>query len=91
MEILSDVSSCVGAADWRADGFRWRQNGMSLIPKKSPVMRKIHFDLQTVEGSCKSFRKFVYSLIGVDQYVVVQYTGDSAVAQPYPHGMNKLL
>jgi len=30
-------------------------------------------------------------LIGVDQYVVVQYTGDSAVAQPYPHGMNKLL
>jgi len=85
------VASGTGEADWRADGYRWRQNGTSRIPRKSPVMQKVHFDVQTMEGNCKSFHKFVYSLIGVDDYVVVQYDGDSTVAQPYPHRMCKAM
>ena len=66
----------LSGTDWRADGYRWRQNGTTAIPKNQPVIKKIHFDISTVNGTIKSFRKFVYSTADEDkpEYVVVQYT-----------------
>jgi hypothetical protein len=75
-----------GLQDWRADGYRWRQNGATKIPTKSPIMRKVHFDIQTVTGTSKAFRKFAYSFIDDDTYVVVHYVGDAIVAEDFPHG-----
>lgn len=74
--------------DWRADGYRWRQNGTTGIPKKKPAIKKIHFDICTITGTSKSFRKFVYSLSPEDnpEYVVVQYIGDASSASNFPHG-----
>jgi len=74
--------------DWRADGYRWRQNGTSAIPKQKPVIRKIHFDNIISTGSNKSFRKFVYSNADEDkpEYVVVQYVGDASSVENFPHG-----
>lgn len=72
--------------DWRADGCRWRQNGQSLMPKKSPIVKKLHFDLQTPDGAVKTFQKFVFLMLSEPQYAVVQYTGDSRVSVDFPHG-----
>jgi len=74
--------------DWRADGYRWRQTGTTGIPKKKPVIRKIHFQISTSTGNSKSFRKFVYSNADEEKpaYVVVQYIGDASSAENFPHG-----
>jgi hypothetical protein len=77
-----------GLEDWRSDGYRWRQNGTTLIPKKSPMMKKIHFDLMTDTGTVKTFRKFVYLILDcADKWAVVHYIGDERVATDFPHGM----
>lgn len=77
-----------GCEDWRADGHRWRQNGTSKLPKNAPVVRKIHFHIETSSGTSAKFRKFVYKVIGTEEYVVVQYLGDDGVQESFPHGRN---
>ena len=75
-------------SDWRADGYRWRQNGMSGLPKSKPLLTKIHFDVCTADGPRKSFRKFVYRKEEELKpgYVLVQYVGDASSVASFPHG-----
>jgi hypothetical protein len=75
-----------GSQDWRADGYRWRQSGTTKLPSKSPILRKVHFDIQTAEGTVKSFRKFVYNYLHDDKFVVVHYVGDAKIAVDFAHG-----
>jgi hypothetical protein len=78
----------VTSDDWRFDGFRWRQIGKSLIPKKKPEVIKYHYHLMTEEGLSKLFRKFAYTKACEDSSnaVVIQYLGDESVAKNFPHG-----
>ena len=93
--IMSITIVCLrqSGTDWRADGYRWRQNGTTAIPKQKPVIRKIHFDNIISTGGNKSFRKFVYSNADEEkpQYVVVQYVGDASTVANFPHGKKQLV
>jgi hypothetical protein len=75
----------VFVADWRADGYRWRQVGTSRIPRNNPKIVKIHFQVKNSDGCYKNFRKYVYHLVQDATYVVVQYVGDHTFAQDFPH------
>ena len=43
--------------DWRADGYRWRQNGTKKLPEKAPAFSKIYFCNTSPNGMNKSFLK----------------------------------
>jgi hypothetical protein len=74
--------------DWRADGYRWKQNGFSLIPNKEKVYKKIHFNINTGDGLSSSFQKFVFKKCdGDDNHVIVHYLGNDNIAVDFPHGM----
>lgn len=65
------------ADDWRADGYRWKQNGNSYIPNREKVYKKIHFSINTGAGLSSAFQKFVFiKLTGDEQHVVVHYVGN---------------
>ena len=70
--------------DWRADGYRWRQNGTKRLPQKKPTLSKIYFNITTPEGVSKSFQKEVFKPEG--QHLVIIHLGDEAAAVDYPHG-----
>jgi hypothetical protein len=56
------------------------------MPKKLPVMTKLHFQIMNRDGCQKTFRKYVY-LMGIEpNYAVVQYIGDASAAEDLPHG-----
>jgi hypothetical protein len=76
-----------GLEDWQADGYGWRQNGSSLIPRKCPVFQKIHFDVHTSRGCEKSFQKFAFVGLHEQDNVIVHYIGNCNVADNFPHGM----
>ena len=46
----------------------------------------MHFDIQTAEGTMKSFWKFVYIYLHDDKFVVVHYVGDAKIAVDFAHG-----
>ena len=78
-----------GLQDWRADGYRWRLSGTTKLPSKSSIIRKVHFDIQTAEGTMESFRKSVYSYLHDDKFVVVHYVGDAKIAVDFAHGRSR--
>jgi len=73
------------AEDWIADGYRFRQNGTSQMPRKNPVMRKVHYQL-FLKDIQTTFKKYVYSLISDPEYILIHYTGDDSEAVDIPHG-----
>lgn len=76
--------------DWRADGYRWRQNGLKKLPEKAPVFSKIYFCNTSPNGMNKSFLKEAFkSMCG--KTVIIHYLGDEATAVDYPHGNAKSL
>jgi hypothetical protein len=64
------------ADDWMSDGYRFRQNGISFMPKKHPVLKKIHYLIFLPEGQKGSFKKFVYQLLHDSKYLVIHYSGN---------------
>jgi hypothetical protein len=73
--------------DWRADGYRWKQNGYSLIHNKDKEYQKIHFKINTGSGLSSAFLKFVYKKCsGDDTHVIVHYVGNDTLAVDFPHG-----
>ena len=73
---------CLG--NWKADGYRWYQNGRKLLPSSNPVVVKMYYFLLMESESglvkTKDFRKITYSLMddskGV-QGILIQYLGMS--------------
>ena len=77
--------------DWRADGYRWRQNG-SFKDRKCGVgfRNKIYFNVFDGPNSLKSqFTRTAYTLPEKPNEVVVVYEGDESVAAQFPHGLVK--
>ena len=71
---------CIG--DWKADGYRWYQNGRKHLPSSNPVVTKTYYVL-LVEGMTgpvknKEFRKVVHHLADDPKGVegtLIQYLG----------------
>ena len=74
------------AEDWLADGYRFRQNGTSMIPRKHPVVKKVHYQLHVPDGRKVNFRKYTYEVLSEPDFFVVQYEGDESLAVDFPHG-----
>jgi hypothetical protein len=70
-----------------SDGYRFRQNGISFMPKKHPVLKKIHYLIFLPEGQKGSFKKFVYQLLHDSKYLVIHYSGNELEAVDFPHGV----
>ena len=75
-----------GVDDWKADQYRWRNYGVKLFPGKSSLVNKTVFHVQTREGVRPEFRRISYQYLSEPSKVVIQYVGDSAVAEAFPHG-----
>jgi hypothetical protein len=73
--------------DWTCDGYRFRQNGISLLPKKTPALKKTHYLIFLPEGRRGSFKKFVYQLLHDSKFLVIHYTGNEQDAIDFPHGL----
>lgn len=73
--------------DWRADGYRWKQNGTSKLPGRNPVVDKVHFALLVPGGRSDGFQKYVYKPRHRSDVVVVHYRGNEKVAVDFPHGL----
>ncbi|XP_065670014.1 uncharacterized protein LOC136088887 [Hydra vulgaris] len=71
--------------DWRADGYRWKQNGFSKIPRGLPLYTKIHFATVTPTGISNDFQKFMYSDLSRTDLVVIHYIGNHDLAILVPH------
>lgn len=77
--------SVIATEDWKADGYRWYQNGRKFLPSSAPVVEKIYYFL-LVEGDSapvksKEFRKIAYHLHNDPrgtQGTLVQYLGKNA-------------
>nr|XP_047144746.1 uncharacterized protein LOC124818232 [Hydra vulgaris] len=75
--------------DWRADGYRWKQNDCSKIPRGSPIYTKIHFATVTSTGISNDFQKFVYCDLSRTDLVVIHYIGNHNLAVLVPHGNSR--
>jgi hypothetical protein len=74
------------AEDWRCDQYRWFQNGMKYIPKNKPTMKKYYFNTVTSNGPSKDFQRLAFQLLTDSSVMLIQYIGDSSVAEDFPHG-----
>ena len=57
--------SVIVTEDWKADGYRWYQNGRKFLPSSAPVVKKIYYFLLvggSVPVKSKEFRKKAYHL-----------------------------
>ena len=75
------------ADDWRCDQYRWINQGVCSLPKKSPVLKKSYFQLSTPEGPSKEFTRHSYQLIFCNTNItLIHYIGNEKVATDHPHG-----
>jgi len=75
-----------GVDDWKADQYRWRNYGVQLIPGKSSLVNKTVFHVQTGDGVRAEFRRISYQYLPDPSKVIIQYIGDSTVAEAFLHG-----
>ena len=62
--------------DWKCDQYRWSCNGKKKLPKKSPIIEKIYYQVELRSGKSDSFKKEVYELLeGYAEYVLNHYKG----------------
>jgi len=59
---------------------------IKLFPGKSSLVNKTVFHVQTREGVRPEFWRISYQYLSEPSKVVIQYVGDSAVAEAFPHG-----
>jgi hypothetical protein len=78
----------ISTNDWRADGHRWENNGISKLPRSRPVISKTYFYLKIDSGVTKAFIKSVYMLYphSDNGKILIHYIGDSTLSKPSPHG-----
>ena len=76
--------------DWRSDQYRWSNQGVHLLPKKNPTVRKSYFQIDTPEGPTDKFIKHAYQLVNATGFskdvVWIHYLGDDSYAIDFPHG-----
>ncbi|XP_039272584.2 uncharacterized protein LOC120346818 [Styela clava] len=73
--------------DWRADGYRWRQNGAKNIKCNGHLIKKIYFNVFTgPKQSSKGFQRIAHQCQDFPNIVIVLYKGDHTIAGRFPHG-----
>jgi len=74
--------------DWLADGYRFRQNGSSLMLRKNPLLKKTHYRIYLPGGVFGDLKKYVYASFNASDefYKVVRYVGKEEEAVDFPHG-----
>ena len=50
--------------DWKCDQYRWKNQGVTKLPRRNPVILKTYFVADTTNGINKSFKRNAYQLIG---------------------------
>lgn len=76
--------------DWRADGYRWVNQGTVGLPRSNPRLKKKYFYIFTENGASKEFTKCVYhEPLNNDGPFFIYYDGNDQVAQPIAHGNAK--
>ena len=75
------------ADDWKADQYRWFQNGSKKLPTSNPLVKKVYFVNVTPKGHNPLFKRITYQLIDdKTKRFLIHYTGDHTTAAQYPHG-----
>ena len=69
----------------QANQIRWINNGVTSLPKKCPVVKKIYFILDTQNGPPEKFKKQVYQMRDNQNYTIVHYIGDHSLIKQFPH------
>ena len=73
--------------DWRVDGYHWFQYGTREIPRKKPVIKKVHFAIILHSGVYdRKFRRQAFFILGDSDAV---YLGNENIAEDFPHGNSK--
>ena len=72
--------------DWKCDQYRWVNQGVTKLPHKDPIIRKLYFSLDTPNGPCSEFKRYGYQLICDQSFTLIHYLGDESVANDFPHG-----
>lgn len=73
--------------DWRADGYRWRHNGIKRKQIEDKFVRKTYYHVYTAPGKISGeFQRIAYECNDYHNIVVVLYKGNSSVAGSFPHG-----
>ena len=44
--------------DWKCDQYRWVNQGVTKLPRKDPIIRKLYFSLDTPNGPCREFKQY---------------------------------
>ena len=71
--------------DWRCDQHRWINQGVKMLPKSNPRLRKSYFVVDTLNGPSKDFGKHAYQLISSKTFTLIHYLGNETVAIPFCH------
>lgn len=80
------------ADDWKADQYRWYQNGTKLLPASMPVVKKIYAVNVNDKGKNLDFKRSTYTLLDDAKnacLTLIHYTGDHTKATQFPHGNSK--
>ena len=75
--------------DWRADKYRWINQGVTQLPRKNPSLRKHYFAADTPQGVSKDFQRHAYQLLGDKTITLIHYVGDEKVAVDFCHRSTK--
>ena len=55
--------------DWRCDQNGWVHNGVTRLPRSSPLVKKYYFSIDTPEGSSNDFTRHAYILVDSDHKI----------------------
>ena len=72
--------------DWKCDQFRWVNQGVTKLPHKDPVLRKLYFSLDAPgKGPSTAFQRYAYQLLNDKSVTLIHYLGDEKVAVDFSH------
>ena len=93
-ELYSKLSSIhtfrelVPTDDWSSDQYRWVNQGVRSLPKKSPLVRShtSRYTVRTPDGPSKEFTRHAYQLLppNSSSITLVHYVGNEKVAVDFP-------
>ena len=80
----------ISLVDWHSDQYRWSNQGVHLLPKKNPNIKKSYFQIDTTEGPTNKFIKHAYQLINSTRNaVLIHHLGEDGYATDFPHGNSR--
>ena len=77
---------------WKADQYRWYQNGTKCLPTGIPVVKKVYAVNVNDQGKNSDFKRSAYTLLddaNNERLTLIHYTGDHSTATLFPHGNSK--